>query len=93
MILFLVGVLEMVIVTAWTKTVSDTKVFSSGVITFVNILIWYYVLETIVNDIGNWQLVVLYAFGCAVGTVLCMYYFRYKEARAQFTTQEEAIVS
>ena len=75
MILFFIGLLEMVIVTAWTKVVIGTKVMASGAITLVNILIWYYVLETIVSDINNWRLVLLYAFGCALGTMLTTFYF------------------
>jgi len=75
----LVGVLEMVIVTAWTKVVTENKVMASGAITMVNILIWYYVLQTIIDDISNWKLVVLYALGCAVGTVISTYYFNRKE--------------
>ncbi len=81
MMLFFVGIVEMIIVTVWTKMVSDTQVVASGVVTMVNILIWYYVLETIVNDIGNWQLVALYAVGCAVGTVITTFYFKKREMR------------
>ncbi|HAV11588.1 MAG TPA: hypothetical protein DCX32_03530 [Candidatus Moranbacteria bacterium] len=79
MVLFLVGVLEMIIVTAWTKVVTENKVMASGAITMVNILIWYYVLQTIIDDIDNWKLVALYALGCAVGTVISTYYFNRKE--------------
>jgi len=75
MTLFFIGLLEMVIVTTWTKVVTKTKVLAGGAITLVNILIWYYVLETIVNDINNWRLVLLYAFGCALGTMLTTFYF------------------
>jgi hypothetical protein len=69
-LLFIIGVVEMVIVTFWTKLVAETRVLASGLITLVNIFIWYYVLETIVNDISNWRLIVLYALGCALGTML-----------------------
>lgn len=79
MMLFFVGVLEMIIVTLWTKLVVETRVVASGVITMVNILIWYYVLQAIVDDISNWRLVLLYAFGCAVGTVISTYYFHRDE--------------
>ncbi len=48
-------------------------------VTMVNILIWYYVLQKIVDDISNWQLVFLYALGCAVGTVISTYYFHVDE--------------
>ncbi|HPA25198.1 MAG TPA: DUF5698 domain-containing protein [bacterium] len=79
MILFFIGILEMLIVTAWTKVVTKNQIIASGTITIINILIWYYVLETVVNDINNWQLILLYAFGCALGTILSTLYFKNKE--------------
>lgn len=81
MMLFFVGILEMLIVTAWTKVVTKNQIVASGVVTMINILVWYYVLETIVNDISNWRLVLLYAFGCALGTVASTLYFKNKEAK------------
>ena len=81
MMLFFVGILEMLIVTAWTKVVTKNQIIASGVVTMINILIWYYVLETIVNDISNWLLILLYAFGCALGTVASTLYFKNKEAK------------
>lgn len=81
MMLFFVGILEMLIVTAWTKVVTKNQIVASGVVTMINILIWYYVLETIVNDINNWRLILLYAFGCALGTVASTLYFKNKEAK------------
>jgi len=83
MTLFFVGLLEMIIVTTWTKVVTRTKIIASGIITLINIFIWYYVLETIVNDINNWRLVLLYAFGCALGTMLTTFYFANREKTGQ----------
>lgn len=71
--LFLVGIVEMLVVTAWTKSVTKAQVVTSGLITVVNIFIWYYVLETIVNDIQNFTLILAYAFGCALGTMIGTY--------------------
>ena len=71
----------MLIITAWTKAVSDTKVIASGIITFINILIWYYVLQAIVQDINNWGLAVIYALGCSLGTVLATAFFRLQETK------------
>lgn len=70
MLLFFVGIIEMIIIAGWTKSVVKEQIITSGVITFVNILIWYYVLETVVNDINNIKLVLLYALGCSIGTML-----------------------
>ncbi len=71
---FTVGVIELFIVTAWTKVVVGSRVVMSGAITFVNVLIWYLVLETIISDINNWPLVLVYACGCALGTMLGVAY-------------------
>lgn len=83
MMLFFVGVIEMIIATTWTKVVSDSQIVASGLITMVNIFIWYYVLQMIVDNINNWQLVVLYAFGCAIGTVCATMYFSRRAKRAE----------
>lgn len=89
MVLFFIGVLEMIIVTFWTKLVVETRVIASGVVTMINVLIWYYVLQAIVDDINNWKLVVLYAFGCAVGTVISTYYFHREEKAASELAKQE----
>ncbi|MFA6594134.1 MAG: DUF5698 domain-containing protein [Candidatus Buchananbacteria bacterium] len=75
-ILFFVGVVEMLVATLWTKAVTETKVWSSGAITMVNILIWYYVVQTIVDNVNDWSLALLYALGCALGTMVGTYYYQ-----------------
>ena len=79
MVLFLVGILEMILITAWTKVVTSTQVVISGAITMINIFIWYYVLQVIVDDINNWFVVFMYALGCAVGTMITTLFFSLKE--------------
>ena len=75
-ILFFVGAVEMLIVTLWTKVVTETKIWSSGAITVINILIWYYVVRTIVDNVNDWSLALLYALGCALGTMAGTYYYQ-----------------
>ncbi len=60
----------MLVIAAWTKYVVEERIVASGVISMVNILIWYFVLGTIIEDIHNIYIVLLYAMGCAVGTML-----------------------
>lgn len=92
MILFLVGILEMIIITVWTKTVTETKVIASGIVTFINILIWYYVLERIVSDITNISLVLFYALGCAIGTVVSTYVYRlYEQSRSRLSVPDHNV--
>ncbi|HBK33795.1 TPA: hypothetical protein DEP34_03170 [Candidatus Uhrbacteria bacterium] len=83
MILFFVGILEMIVISAWTHMVSETRVIASGLTTVLNILIWYYVLQSVMDNIGNVQNILLYAIGCAVGTMLTTAWLRYKSAREE----------
>ncbi|MDD4333180.1 MAG: DUF5698 domain-containing protein [Patescibacteria group bacterium] len=81
MILFFVGIIEMIIVTAWTKVVADTRLIASGIITFINILIWYYVLRVVIDNIENFTVVLSYALGCSIGTMFTTYYFRSRDKK------------
>ena len=74
MIIFLIGVLEMIILTTWTKAVTRARVVASGGITLLNVFVWYYVLETILSNMQNFSVVILYALGCATGTMLGTYF-------------------
>jgi len=90
MILFFVGIIEMFIVTVWTKVVTKSKVFASGAVTVINVLIWYYVLRTIVDNINDWYVALLYAFGCAIGTMLTTWYYDVTEKRKAARKKEQA---
>lgn len=70
MILFFIGIIEMAIAAAWTRYVSRAKVASTGLITCVNIFIWYYVIQQVVNHIDSWLAITPYAGGCAIGAML-----------------------
>ncbi|MEK7159036.1 MAG: DUF5698 domain-containing protein [Patescibacteria group bacterium] len=86
MMLFIIGVIEMVIISSWTKVVTETKVLASGVFTILNVLIWYYVLNKIVNDISNWQLIISYALGCAIGTMITTAFFSWRKKKKKLKT-------
>lgn len=79
MMLFFIGLVEMIIATIWTRFVSQGKMLASAFVTFVNILIWYYVLREIISDLSDWTIIVLYAAGCALGTYIGMRLFDREE--------------
>ncbi|MFA6537293.1 MAG: DUF5698 domain-containing protein [Patescibacteria group bacterium] len=81
MILFFVGVLEMLIVACWTKVVSETQVLMSGAITVVNVFIWYFVLNQVLEDLNNFSIIIMYALGCAVGTMIATYLFNIRDKK------------
>ena len=88
MMLFFMGILEMIIISMWTRFVSESKIMASGITTVVNIFIWYYVLQSVIDDIENINLVALYALGCAVGTMITTAYFRSHELGGNRLSQE-----
>jgi len=79
--LFFVGILEMLIVTIWTKVVTKSKVLASGVVTVINVMIWYYVVQTIVDNISDWKIALMYALGCAIGTAGSTYFYQIVEKK------------
>jgi len=81
MFIFLLGIVEMLIVTAWTESVTKAKVLASGAITTVNVLIWYYILNRIMDNIDNTFIVVVYAIGCAIGTMIGTYHLSQREKK------------
>lgn len=70
MILFFVGIIEMAIATCWTRTVSKANVATTGFITAINITIWYFVINEIVNNLNNWNAIIPYTAGCVLGSMI-----------------------
>lgn len=70
MILFFVGIIEMAIAASWTRFVTKHNVLMNGIITYINIFVWYYVIDQVVNHISGWQAIIPYAAGCAIGSVI-----------------------
>ncbi len=67
---FAIGVVEMFIVAAWTKFVSNSQVVASGVVTFVNTIVYFYVLSALLTNVSNTPVIIAYALGCALGTMI-----------------------
>lgn len=80
MFLFILGFIEMFIVVYWTKTIVDSRIYMSGLVTLVNVLIWFYVLRTFMDDLNNWYVVISYALGCATGTMVCGLLSKYERS-------------
>ncbi len=60
----------MIISASWTKAVSKANVALTGAVTTVNILIWFYVIRVVVENLDNWLAIVPYTIGCALGSML-----------------------
>ena len=90
MFIFFVGILEMVVIATWTKLVSETRIMAGGIMTVINVMIWYYVLESVVAEIHNFGFVATYATGCAVGTMVSAAYFRHTKRSQEKTVSTQA---
>ncbi|HUT22330.1 MAG TPA: DUF5698 domain-containing protein [Candidatus Bipolaricaulota bacterium] len=89
MTLFFIGLVEMLIISAWTKTVTEAKVLVSGIVTVINVFIWYYVLQQVMSDIKNWQIVLAYAIGCAIGTMISTFVFKMMDNKRRSRLEEK----
>lgn len=71
-LMFFIGILEMAISTLWTKYVAENKVLAGTTMTMVSVLVWYFMLRVVVEDITNMSIVLSYALGCGFGTMLTL---------------------
>ena len=83
----------MIIISSWTKIVSKSQVAASGLITFINVIIWFYVLQVVLEDLTNWRVMVYYALGCAIGTMLTTAFYQRKEAKENLAAKQETVVA
>jgi purine-cytosine permease-like protein len=86
--MFVLGFVEMFITAYWTKVVSESRVLMSGLVTVVNILIWFYVLRTFVDDINNFYLVIIYTLGCASGVMFSGYLSNKEKAKKKLKREK-----
>src|SRR3989344_351724 len=77
MLIFLIGMAEMVLSTLWTKYVQEKSVVGSTAVTIIHVFVWYYVLRTVIDQIDNLSIVLFYALGCAIGNMLAIYLGEY----------------
>jgi len=69
-IFFSVGFLEMVFWALQTKALIRDRIFSTFLLTFISVVIWYYVVENVAKNIDRPLLMIIYSLGCAMGTAL-----------------------
>lgn len=72
MLIFMIGMAEMVLSTLWTKYVQEKSVVGSTAVTMIHVFVWYYVLRTLIDQIDNIMIVVAYAFGCGAGNIIAI---------------------
>ena len=83
-IFFIVGIIECFGVSLNTKLVQRNKYFPSFLTSFVNIVIWAYVISAIIENIDKGPyIVILYALGYGIGDVLGIKFDNYLEKLAK----------
>ena len=92
MLIFLVGMAEMVLSTLWTNYVQEKSPFGSTLVTVIHVFVWYYVLRTVLDQIDNIAIVFYYAAGCGAGTLLPMLFRESIEKRLKaFRRKRQAL--
>jgi uncharacterized protein YebE (UPF0316 family) len=70
MLIFCIGMVEMVLATLWAKYVQEARAYASTFITVAHVFVWYYVLRTVVEQLNDVSIVMMYAAGCGIGNLL-----------------------
>ena len=69
-IFLLVGFLEMFFWSLQTKSLIKDRMLNTFIFTFVSIVIWFYVVSKVAENVNNIWLMIAYALGCACGNCL-----------------------
>jgi uncharacterized protein YebE (UPF0316 family) len=70
-IIFLaVGFLEMLFWSLQTKALVKDRMINTFVFTFISIVIWFYVVSKVAENVNNLWLMIAYALGCGAGNCL-----------------------
>jgi uncharacterized protein YebE (UPF0316 family) len=79
MAILFIGLIEMLVVGVWTKTVTRCQVIASGIVTIFNVFIWWIILRQVLDNIDNLETICWYAIGCSIGTMLSSILFKSRE--------------
>lgn len=71
-LVFIAGFAEFVIRVVDYKAIQRSMCIYSSVITFINIWVWYYIIDSIVKNLGDIWLIFIYALGCAIGNYITL---------------------
>jgi uncharacterized protein YebE (UPF0316 family) len=70
-IIFLtVGFLEMLFWSLQTKALVKDRMFNTFIFTFISIVIWFYVVSKVAENVNNIWLMISYGVGCSFGNCL-----------------------
>lgn len=70
LIFFIVGWLEMLFWSLQTKALVKDRMVNTFVFTFISIVIWFYVVSKVAENVNNVWLMLGYALGCSAGNCL-----------------------
>lgn len=82
--MFIIGAIECFLSAMNTKFLQRNKKLPCFIISYANILIWYYVLRIVIDDLTNLYIINLYALGFALGDVLALLFDNYLDKLAKF---------
>jgi len=69
-IFLIVGFLECFFWALQTKSLIKNKMINTFMFTFISIVIWFYVVSKVAENVNNIWLMLAYATGCAIGNCL-----------------------
>lgn len=81
--LFIIGIVENFLLALNIKLLQRNKKLKCFIVSFIGIIIWYYVIATVVENLFKLIVIVSYALGFALGDVLAIQFNQYLEKVAR----------
>lgn len=69
-IFLVVGFLEMLFWSLQTKALVKDRLMNTFIFTFISIVIWFYVVSKVAENVNNIWLMLGYAIGCSIGNCI-----------------------
>lgn len=81
--LFFVGIIECFLSALHTKFLQKSKKLFCFIVSFLNILIWWYVLRIMVENLTNIYMIIVYGIGYASGNICALLFDGYLDKLAK----------
>ncbi len=82
-LMIITGIVECFLLSLNTKFLQKNKKLPCFIVSLLSIIIWYYVISTVVENMHNWKLLMCYAIGFSSGDVLAIEFDVYLEKLAK----------
>lgn len=80
-VVFILGVIETFLYTAWNLSANRKEINKSSILMFIYMIIYLGIIAFALKDTNTWALIIIYALSCGVGNYLELLWEKNKPKR------------